>query len=341
MAAVTILYGTEDYIMTTERQKFLSYWQTRCGDDVPVQVFPKDAAPATVVESLEGTSLFGSGSVTIWQDCPFLPLKRGGRSRTKLRKDELWFLEKVKAMPDDAGLLFVTKGNLDTGNGFFKKLKPLATVINAEGVTEKTIMPYVEDYVRQKGKDLTGRAAQYLRNLFQTWDSLSLLYVFSELDKLCITLGDDQRDIDTEDLTGLFAGTMEKNLFTFTNYFLRRDGAKAVPFIEGLFSKPDQFLKNTGFIVSRLRLLLAYKELKRAKMGERQCQSVMTALNKGRNTTYLIKDLQKVTSYWTIEELETLLSTIFTLQLNIRKGLSSTADMGPLICVYCGYKGRV
>lgn len=341
MAAVTIIYGTEDYIMAEGRRQFLAYWRQRCGNDVPVQVFQKDAAPATVVESFEGTSLFGSGSVTIWQDCPFLPLKRGGRSRTKLSKEELWFLEKVEALPEDAGLLFFTKGNLDTGNGFFKKIKPLAKVINGEAVTEKNIMPYVEDYLRQQGKDLTGRAVMYLRNLFQTWDSISLLYVFSELDKLCITLGDDQRDIDAKDLTGLFAGTMEKNLFTFTNYFLQRNGAKAIPFLEGLFSKPDQFLKNTGFIVSRLRMLLAYKELKRANMGERQCQTVLTQINKGRNTNYLIKDLKKVTSYWTIEELETLLSTIFTLQLNIRKGLSSSADMGPLICVYCSYKGRV
>lgn len=341
MQAVTIIYGTEEYIMADGRRKFLAQWQDRCGPDVPIQVFQKDAAVATVVESLEGTSLFGSGSVTIWQNCPFLPLKRGGRSRTKLSKEEQWFLEKIEALPDDAGLLFVTKGNLDTGNGFFKKLQSLATVINGEAVTEKTIMPYVEDYLRQQGKTLTRRAVTYLQALFQTWDTLSLLYVFSEFDKLCITLADTQQQIDTPDLRDLFAGTMEKNLFTFMNYFLQRKGEKVIPFLEGLFGRPDQFIKNTGYMVSRLRLLLAYKELLRAHMSERQCITVMTQINKGRNAKFLLYHLKKVTSYWKIEELDTLLSTIFTLQLNIRRGKASTADMGPLLCMYCSQKGRV
>ena len=73
-----------------------------------------------------------------------------------------------------------------------------------------------------------------------------------------------------DDLADLFAGTMEKNLFTFMDAFLRRNGEKTLPFVEGLFSKQDAFLKNTGYMLSRLRLLLSYKELLRAHAGQHQ-----------------------------------------------------------------------
>lgn len=341
MQAVTIIYGTEEYIMAEGRRKFVAYWQEQCGGELPIETFAKDAAPAKVVEALEGSSLFGSGSLVIWQDCPFLPLRRGGRSRTKLGKDEQWLLEKIEALPPESALLFITKGNLDTGSAFFKRLRPLADVINGEAVTDKTIMAYVTDYVRQKGKSLTRQAVVYLQDVFQTWSTISLLYVFSEIDKLCITLDDEQTVIDVPDVRPLFAGTMEKNLYTFMDYFLRRKGEQAIPFLEGLFGKPDQFIKNTAYVVSRLRLLLAYKELQQARMGERQCVTIMTQINNGKNAKFLLYHLKKVASYWKIEELDTLLSRIFTLQLNIRRGVASSADMGPLLCVYCSTKGRV
>lgn len=324
--------------MEEGKRKFFRHFQNLCGDDVPVQTFQKDAVTATVVESLEGTSLFGSGSLTVWYDCPFLPIKRGGRSRSKLSKDEMWFLKKVEHLPEDTGLLFFMKGNLDTGCAFFKKIKPLAEVICGDAVTEKNIMPYVEDYLGKQGKYLTGQASQYLRGLFQTWSEISLLYVFSELNKLCITVPDEQTQIDVADVQELFAGTTEKNLFTFMDYFLRRDGAKVIPFLESLFGKQDVFLKSTGYMLSRLRLLLAYKELKQANMGSRQIESVMQTINKGRSVKYVLFHLQKVVSYWKIEELQQVLEDIFTLQLNIRRGTASPLDMAPLICLYCSQR---
>lgn len=106
----------------------------------------------------------------------------------------------------------------------------MADVVAAEAVTEKTVMPYVTDYLKGKGKLLTSRAVAYLRALFQTWGDISLLYVFSELEKLCITVPDSRKTVDVADLQDLFAGTMEKNLFTFMDEFLRRNGEKTLPF---------------------------------------------------------------------------------------------------------------
>ena len=143
------------------------------------------------------------------------------------------------------------------------------------------------------------------------------------------------------DVADLFAGTMEKNLFTFMDYFLRRDGRHVVPFLEGLFSRQDLFLKNVGYMMSRLRLLLAYKELKEAGMGQRQCESIMTQINKGRSVKYVLYHLQKAAPYWTIRELQELITNIFTLQRNIRRGTAAIDDIGPLICLYCRTKGRV
>lgn len=332
---IMIIYGTEPYVMEDGRRRFLAAANKRAGGDAEVQSFQKDAVAATVVESFQGASLFSSGTVTIWYDCPFLPLKRGGRSRSKLTKEEQWFLDEARRLSDENSLLFYTKGKMDTGSAFFKALKPMADVVAAEAVTEKTVMPYVTDYLKGKGKRLTSRAVAYLRALFQTWGDISLLYVFSELEKLCITVPDDRQSVDVVDLQDLFAGTMEKNLFTFMDEFLRRNGDKTLPFLEGLFSRQDAFLKNTGYMLSRLRLLLAYKELRRAHAGQHQCEQILQTINKGRSVKYVLYHLQKVASYWKIEELENCICQIFTLQLHIRRGMASPEDIGPLICLYC------
>lgn len=102
-------------------------------------------------------------------------------------------------------------------------------------------MPYVTAYLKKQGKSLSRDGVVFLQDLFQTWGSISLLYVFSELDKLCITLPEGKQSIGPDDLADLFAGTMEKNLFTFMDAFLRRNGEKTLPFVEGLFSKQDAF----------------------------------------------------------------------------------------------------
>jgi DNA polymerase-3 subunit delta len=323
--------------METARQQFLSQY----GEDGTAQVFQKDSAAAKVTEAFESESLFGGGGAAIWYDCPFLPVRRGGRSRSKLSKEEEWFLAKLAGVPEGNGICFYTKGNVDTGSAFYKKVAPLAEVVRGEAVTEKTIMPYVTQYLGQKGLVLTGRSTSYLRELFQTWSDIPLLYVFSELEKMCISLPPGTEQVDAGYLKNLFAGTMEKNLFTFMDYFLRRDGAHTIPFVEGLFSKTDAFLKNTGYMLSRLRLLLAYKELQRARMAQKQIETIMTRINKGRSVKYVLYHLQKVASYWKIEELEELISQLFILQRNIRRGTAAVADMGPLICLYCSNKGRV
>lgn len=340
MENIMIIYGPETYLRETAKERFLREADKRAGGQSEVQTFQKDAVAATVVESFQGSSLFSGGTATIWQDCPFLPIKRGGRSRSKLTKEETWFLGEVEHLDPSNSLLFYSKGKLDTGCAFFKALKPLAQVVAAEAVTERTVMPYVEDYLQKKDKRLTSRASMYLRGLFQTWDEISLLYVFSELDKMCITLPDGPGKVDTADVAGLFAGTMEKNLFTFMDEFLRRDGQKVLPFLAALFTKPDAFLKNTGYMLSRLRLLLAYKELQQARAGRSQIERILTTVNRGRSVKYALYHLQKVLSYWTMDELASCICRIFTLQLRIRRGSASTADMAPLIALYCTKKGR-
>lgn len=340
MENVMIIYGPETYLRETAKSRFLKEADKRAGGQSEVQTFQKDAPAASVVEAFQGSSLFSGGTATIWQECPFLPIKRGGRSRSKLSKEETWFLEQVKNLDPGNSLLFYSQGKIDTGCAFFKALKPLAAVVAAEAVTEKTVMPYVENYLKQRGKKLTSRAAVYLRGLFQTWEEIPLLYVFSELEKLAITLPEGKGNVDLPDIRDLFSGTMEKNLFTFMDEFLRRDGEKTLPFLEALFTKPDAFLKNTGYMLSRLRLLLAYKELLAAHAGRSQIERILTQVNRGRSVKYSLYHLQKVTSYWTMAELSACIQQIFELQLHIRRGMASPLDMGPLVCLYCTKKGR-
>jgi DNA polymerase-3 subunit delta len=92
--------------------------------------------------------------------------------------------------------------------------------------------------------------------------------------------------------------------------------------------------------MSRLRLLRAYKELRAQHVSSSQIESILSQINKGRSVKYALYGLQKVESYWKIVELDDLINNIFKLQLNIRRGMGASADMVPLICLYCSAKGR-
>ena len=333
MKPIRIVYGTEDYLMEQARKRFLYEWNDGSGTDI--QIFTKDSPLEKVIESMEGSSLFGVGGISLWQECPFLPIKKGGRSRSKLSKEETWFLDKLAQLAEGTAFLFITKGNIDTGCIFYKKLKPMADVVACNDITDKDVMPYVVDYLKGKGKRLTIPAERFLHELFQTWESIPLLYVFSELEKLCITLDDHKEGIEVSDLDSLFAGTMEKNLFTFVDAFMNRNGKKAIPLAAGLFAKQDLFLKNSGFMLSRLRLLRAYKELHRHTTNKNQIESVLTKIQKGRSAKYLMYHLQKQEDCWKLSEVDDLIRQIFTLQLAIRRGTATVEDMEPLICLYC------
>ena len=57
---------------------------------------------------------------------------------------------------------------------------------NATASTEKNIMFHVDTYLKKYGFTLTAEARGLMTEMFHTWSTLSLLYVFSELDKLAI-----------------------------------------------------------------------------------------------------------------------------------------------------------
>ena len=153
MKPVVIIYGTEDYIMETARKRFLNQY----GEDGTAQLFQKDGIPEKVVEALEASSLFGSGGAVMWYDCPFLPLRRGGRSRGKLSKEEEWFIERLAAIPEGNGICFYTKGKIDTACAFYKHIVQMADVTHGEAITEQTVMPYVGRFMEQRGLVLTGQ----------------------------------------------------------------------------------------------------------------------------------------------------------------------------------------
>lgn len=334
MKYVKIIYGTEPYLMEKAKAAYLAECASDCGSAPEVVSFQKDEPPPTVAESLEDSSLFGAATVTVWQDPPYLPVRRGGRSRSKVDKKEAWFLEKTASLGRGSYAVFIVHGSLDVNAAFFKALKPYADISACEAVTEKNVMPHVKAYLQQLGFTLAPEAERQMQEMFHTWNEISLLYVFSELEKL--TLASPHGNIiHREALSGFFAGTVEKNLYTFTDYFLNRDGAGCVPLIDGLFGKPDVFLKSTAYVLSRVRMLRAYMELKEARVNAAEAERLLSRINKGRPVKNSIYYLQKSGKYWRLGELDELISGLFTLQLHIRRGTASIKDMEALICLYC------
>lgn len=162
---IMIIYGSEAYLMEEGRRQFFEAARKRSGGDAEVQTFQKDAAAASVVESFQGTSLFSSGTITVWYDCPFLPLKRGGRSRSKVSKEEQWFLDEAGRLDDGNSLLFYSKGNVDTGSAFFKALKPMAQVVAAEAVSEKKCHALCDSLSEETGQEPQPRRRRFFAGL--------------------------------------------------------------------------------------------------------------------------------------------------------------------------------
>ena len=113
--------------METAKAEYLAACTADCGGEPEQSVFQKDDLPENVAEALEGTSLFEAATVTVWNDPVCLPIKRGGRSKSKIDKKEEWFLKKVQSLKRGAYLLCIIHGAADVNNAFFKALRPLPT----------------------------------------------------------------------------------------------------------------------------------------------------------------------------------------------------------------------
>lgn len=336
MKQIAIIYGTESYLRERHRREFLQACRQRAGEDMDIQTAERDISLSRLAEMIGETGLFCRAAVTICREDTLLRGKHKGASRKKMTAEEEWFLQRLAHFPEENGLLFYREGMLDEKDPFFRALSALATVWYCPPVSSKEIMRYVNAFFQEQGHTLTAQGTQYLQNLFATWQDISLQYIYTEIQRICLQ-AEAEAVLDVADLQGMFSGAVEKNIFSFLDFFFSRKTAEIVSFFPGLFN-PKVFLKSVGAILTQLHILLEYKELTAMGMSERQAVALMQEINKGCNVKGIVWHLKKKEKYWTIKELRELIAAIFKLQVNLRRGIAEEADMGPLLCLYSSGK---
>lgn len=296
-----------------------------------------------VTEVIEGSSLFNPCCICIIKDFYLLPVKRGAAKtankeestkKMKLTAAEEAFISLLENLDDNQYVLFYIKGSIEISKPFYKRLKDLAVITSYGAINNRSVLSYVDEYVKQNGRQLSSGSRAYLQELFLTWETVSLQFIYTELDKLFITAKKSQKTIQTTDLQHLFPDFMGKNLFTFTDCFFCRNSPSAMAFVPELFNTPSGFIKNMGYVLSQLRNLKLYKEMNQAGYTGVEHEEVFRRLNKGRNIQYLMKNMKKYDSYWQLREVNFLISAIYNLQLDMRRGLANMENVEALFSLY-------
>ncbi len=334
MEQVKIISGTEPALMEKAKKEYIRRVLEQAGGDCAQEEW-SNCGEKECIHMLESLSLFHSCNLYIVTNPLFFPVRKnsaGGEEKAavkpkKLSAEQERLAEMLLHMKPDMYILFYIEGTLQVGTPFYKQLKGKISAENFAAVTSKNVMPYVQEYVEQHGKQLDMESQHYLAEVFYSWESISLPFIYTELDRLFLMMADAEKKIGMRQVRSLFRGYGNNSVFSFVDMYLQRTSLEWRRDIESFWDTPAKQIKNIGYLASQLRVLKGYLELRAARISEADIMSRLTGLTNSKNMRYLIMRLKRYAAKWTEREIDIFLEELFRLQLKQRQGSGGADDI--------------
>lgn len=345
MEQVYIIGGTETALMEQEKRRY---------EEAVFSAFPQGCAveenegcaEKECIHLLESISLFQEATLYVIKNPTFLPIRKvSGRTEDKettkgnskkLTPDQERLCMLLSQLPKEVYLLFYVEGTMQTGPAFYKRMQEIGKITSYAAVTAKTVMPYVTAYVEKAGKRLDWESQHYLSELFYSWDTVSLPYIYTEFDRFFLTLDEGRKELGMKEVAELFHGYGNGSIFRFVDVYLQRTSLEWQREIESYWDTPTKQIKNTAYLASQLRALKAYLELKKSGCSEGEVVRRLTATTGTKNSKYLLMRLKRYGTKWQEEELDRFLVELFLLQVKQRQGKGSAEDIIMVLCMMMG-----
>ncbi len=165
-------------------------------------------------------------------------------------------LEQQDSTTPESILVFLTPG-VDRRKRLYKLIDKNGAVVECSALRGEALASWIRNKTENLGKKIDRAAVE---KLLLSGDH-NLHYLSQELEKYCLSLGDDQDTITAATIDQLFSGDLQGNIFKLTDTLAEGKLVESQEFLELLLRRREQPLLIFFMLVRHYRLLLQAKSL--------------------------------------------------------------------------------
>lgn len=243
--------------------------------------------------------------------------------------DEL--LAALVNIPPGMRVLCIVEGKIDRRRKLVKNILELAEVYIAEFIPKWKVGEEAEMYLRRRGAKLTASARRYLETAAEGWEPVSSVFLSTECDKWLLM--SDGNEVTEAVIRDSLPSYMNQQVFTFWDNLLAGKRREVLAANALLFVKPDETIKNIGYLTAQLRYCLALIELRAAGLADPQIREKLGVAN-----TYRWQGIVSSVQRSRPQDLKALLLSIYDHQFR-QRAQNGTQDWQPVWVEFLGRRG--
>lgn len=268
IAHVYLLTGLEHHIFDETIERLKKAMPTI--DDASVIRFDlEETAVEEVIEEADTLPFLEDHKLIIASNALFLTGKE--RKKNDIEQN-VAHLEKWLENPSPtATVVFIAPyETLDGRKTIVKKIRKLATVVEAKRLEGKDLFVWVQNEAKAHGVHISSETAQSLVN--RVGDNLVMLS--SELIKMASYLG-NSGNITEDIIEELVPRTPEMDVFTLTDAYVKGDVTRSLSIYHDLLRNGEEPIMLTSLIAGHIRLMIHVQSLRKKGYQQQQIAKVL------------------------------------------------------------------
>jgi DNA polymerase III subunit delta len=306
---IYVLFGDDEYLLDVRRKEIVAQAIGDGDAQLCISSFDGDAELANVLDELRTLPFLAPHRVVIVSQADaFITAHRDA-------------IEKYLETPAATGTLILQAGSWPSNTRLYKVVAKAGLAINCSADREN-LSKWIVDAAKQRGKTVTDDAS----DLLAQWIGRDLAALDSEIEKLCIFVG-DRSDVQEKDVAALVTATAGPEAYALTNCITAGDAAGALKALSGMLTKRGEEFKVLGMIGWHLRKAL--QALQALKSGQNEFAAlgkmpydqkrVFMEMLRRRGTGKLLNDFRRM----------------LRADLAMKSGADATAAMQDLVIALC------
>lgn len=254
IAPVYFVTGVESYLIQLVRQAFINLIPI-ADRELNLTVFDLlYKSVDDVIAECNSVSFFGDRKVVIVDNSYiFSSQKQKNQIEQPIELIEA-YLENPNL--DTVLIFFAPYEDVDHRKKIVKAMKKIAVSINVNPLKENEMIQFVQHYIESEHYVID----RTVLNMLLKRVNYHLSIVMNELAKLFLAVSDNK--IITKDLVlALVPQSIEDNVFSLTEYVLKKDTAKVLSIYDDLVLQKEDPIKLLALLISQFRLLIQVKIL--------------------------------------------------------------------------------
>ena len=194
-------------------------------------------------------------------------------------------LDKYLEKPLDSTILVICykHGTLDARKKFMSKAAAIGVVFKSDKLRESAVPAFIEEYVKSKNATIDNKS----KSMIADFIGADLSRVTSEIDKVLVSMGDNDRKVTPEIVEQRIGISKDYNMFELRDALVNRDVLKANRIVKYLDDNP----KSASLFSFLPGLFSFFQNLMVAHYTDKTDRGVMLAL--GFKSEWAVKDYMK------------------------------------------------